>query len=453
VPFALYGCAAVVRHRDQTWGLRREAAPEQAAGSRRARRRMSLLRYTSCPDVGYDQNMTRTILHVDMDAFFAAVEQRDHPEYRGKPVIVGSDPKGGKGRGIVATCSYEARRFGVHSAQPISQAWRLCPQGIYVRGDMAKYVRVSGRLIGLFLEFSDLVEQVSIDEAFVDATGSRELYGAGVEIARRIKARIREVLQLTASVGVAANKFVAKVASDLKKPDGLVVVEPGTEREFLAPLEIRRLWGVGPKTEAFLRNMSIRRIGQLAELAQNEVGEWLGKNGEQLWLLARGVDERPVSPEEGYKSIGHETTFEKDTADARTLHDTLLELAERVAQRLRSNHARARTVTVKLRRADFSTFTRRTTLESAVDTAEKLFPPALRLMHSLFREGDLIRLIGIYGSNLHLGTAPEQLSLFDQSDDRERRLATAMDEVVRRYGEGSITRAALVVKKPKDSRQ
>ena len=394
--------------------------------------------------------MTRIILHVDMDAFFAAVEQRDHPEYRGRPVIVGSDPKQGRGRGIVATCSYEARKFGIHSAQPISQAWRLCPQGIYVRGDMAKYVRVSDRLIAIFLEFSDLVEQVSIDEAFVDVTGSRGLYGSGAEMAGRIKSRIREELQLTASVGVAANKFVAKVASDLKKPDGLVVVEPGTEREFLAPLEIRRLWGVGPKTEVFFQNMGVRRIGDLAELAQNEVGEWLGKSGEQLWLLARGVDDRPVSPEEGYKSIGHETTFDKDTADPRKLHDTLLELVERVAHRLRSHHARTRTITVKLRHADFSTFTRRTTLESAVDTAEKLFPPALRLMKALFHEGDLIRLIGIYGSNLHLGAMSEQLSLFDQSGERERRLATAMDEVVRRYGDGSITRAALVpAKKPK----
>lgn len=388
--------------------------------------------------------MNRTILHVDMDAFFAAVEQRDHPEYRGKPVIVGSDPKGGKGRGIVATCSYEARKFGVHSAQPISQAWKLCPHGIYVRGDMAKYVRVSDHLISILLEFSDLVEQVSIDEAFLDVTGSLGIFGSGPDIARNIKNRIREELHLTASVGVAANKFVAKVASDLQKPDGLVVVEPGQEQEFLSPLEIRRLWGVGEKTEAFFKKMGIQRIGQLGNLKLEHVIGWLGKNGEDLWLLAHGIDDRPVLPEEGYQSIGHETTFEKDTADLRKLHDTLLELTERVAQRLRAHQARARTITVKLRRADFTTFTRRSTLDLPVDTAEKIFPTALKLMQSLIEEGVLVRLIGVYGSCLFSGPVVAQLSLFDQSGEKERRLASAMDEVVRRYGDGAILRAALV---------
>ena len=388
--------------------------------------------------------MNRTILHVDMDAFFAAVEQRDHPEYRGKPVIVGSDPKGGRGRGIVATCSYEARKFGVHSAQPISQAWKLCPQGIYVRGDMAKYMRVSDRLINILLEFSDLVEQVSIDEAFLDVTGSQGIFGSGPEIAKNIKTRIRSELQLTASVGVAANKFVAKVASDLQKPDGLVIVEPGREREFLSPLPIRRLWGVGAKTEAFFKKMGVQQIGQLANLNQEHVAGWLGKSGEHLSLLARGIDSRPVIPEEGYKSIGHETTFETDTADPGRLHDTLLELTERVAHRLRTHQARARTITVKLRHADFSTFTRRTTLDLPIDTSEKIFPIALKLMQSLIEPGTLVRLIGVYGSNLLMGGKAVQLSLFNESRERERRLASAMDEVVRRYGKGAIVRAALV---------
>jgi DNA polymerase IV len=179
--------------------------------------------------------MKRTILHVDMDAFYASIEQRDRPEYRGKPVIVGSDPKGGKGRGIVATCSYEARKFRVHSAQPISKAWSLCPQGIYVLPDMNKYARVSGRVMDILREFTDMLEQVSIDEAFLDVTGSERLLGTGIEIAGKIKEKISRELGLTASVGVAANKFIAKVASDLEKPDGLVIVAPGTEKEFLAP--------------------------------------------------------------------------------------------------------------------------------------------------------------------------------------------------------------------------
>lgn len=388
--------------------------------------------------------MNRAILHVDMDAFYAAVEQRDHPEYRGKPVIVGSDPKEGKGRGIVATCSYEARKFGVHSAQPISEAWRRCPQGIYVRGDMSKYVRVSERMMSILLEFTDLVEQVSIDEAFLDVTGSRTLLGSGVEIACKIKARIFEDQRLTASVGVAANKFVAKVASDLQKPDGLVVVEPGKEREFLAPLPIRRLWGVGAKTEEMLGRIGIRLIGDIIRLEHADLARRLGKGGEHLWQLAHGIDDRIVSPEEGFKSIGHETTFERDTSDRQLLHDTLLQLTEKVAQRLRANDARGWTITVKLREADFSTFTRRSTVSKPADTTEKIFPAAWKLMQPLIREGKLVRLIGVYASNL---TTPEdagQLPLFDQSPEKDRQLAQALDRITRRYGDSAITRASLV---------
>ena len=387
--------------------------------------------------------MVRTILHVDMDAFYASVEQRDRPELRGKPLIVGSDPKGGKGRGIVATCSYEARKFGVHSAQPISQAWRMCPQGIYVEPDMPKYARASESVMRVFLDFSDLVEQVSIDEAFLDVTGSRRLFGDGVSIARSIKDRIRGEQRLSASVGVAPNKFVAKVASDLQKPDGLVVVEPGREAEFLAPLPVSRLWGVGEKTSALLKDIGLRCIGQIAALERRYLIDRFGKSGEHLWELAHGIDVRPVAPEEGYKSIGHETTFEKDTEDEHLLHDTLLWLAEKVAQRLRANHTRARTIAIKFREADFSTCTRRKTLSVAVDTSEKIFPQAWNMMRPLIRRGVAVRLIGVYGSNLE-SEASGQLSLFDQPGQRDRRLATAVDDITRRYGDRAITRATLV---------
>ncbi len=389
----------------------------------------------------------RTILHVDMDAFYAAVEQRERPELRGQPVIVGADPRAGKGRGIVATCSYEARKYGIHSAQPISQAWRLCPHGIYLRPDMEKYERTSDRVMAILLNFSDLMEQVSIDEAFLDVTGSYRLFGTGVEIARKIKRRIREELLLSASVGVASNKFVAKVASDLQKPDGLVVVEPGQEREFLAPLSTGRLWGVGAKTESYLRQRGLERVGQLARLARAELTSRLGKSGEHLWRLAQGIDDRPVSPEEGYKSIGHEITFERDTADARILHDTLLALTEKVGQRLRAHRSRARTVTIKFREADFTTYTRRTTLDSPVNTAELLFPVAYKLLKALVRADRLVRLIGIYASHLETEEAGKQLSLFQPAPARDRKLAAALDDIVRRYGDGSITRAALVESK------
>jgi DNA polymerase IV len=398
-----------------------------------------LLRYTVC--------MIRTILHVDMDAFYAAVEQRDHPEYRGKPVIVGSDPKQGKGRGIVATCSYEARKFGVHSAQPISQAWKLCPHGIYVLPDMDKYGRVSGLVMNLLADFTDSIEQVSIDEAFLDVTGSEKLFGTGAEIAGQIKNRIREELGLTASVGVATNKFIAKVASDLKKPDGLVVVAPGYEKEFLAPLSIGRLWGVGPKTEASLKRIGLERIGQIADLKHTDLTLSLGKSGAHLWQLAQGIDDRPVFPDECYKSIGHEITFEKDTADPETLHRTLLDLAERVARRLRSNKAWARTIAIKYREADFSTFTRRTTLNNPVNTAESIFPVAQKLLKPLLREGVCVRLIGIYASNLEIEAAGKQMSFLSPVPEKEQKLASALDSIAERFGGRAITRAALVSKK------
>jgi nucleotidyltransferase/DNA polymerase involved in DNA repair len=384
-----------------------------------------------------------------MDAFYAAVEQRDHPEYRGKPVIVGADPKNGRGRGIVATCSYEARKFGVHSAQPISQAWKLCPQGIYVQPGMAKYERASHRIMTILLDFTDMVEQVSIDEAFLDVTGSRRLFGSGPKISECIKSRICREQLLTCSVGVAANKFIAKVASDLRKPDGLVVVQPGKEKEFLAPLPIGRLWGVGSKTEAFLRGLGFQTIGQLAELPRTELMNRLGKTGEHLWELANGIDDRPVLPEEGYKSIGHEMTFERDTSDADLLHDTLLELTEKVAHRLRLHQARARTITVKFREADFTTCTRRTTLNDPADTSERIFPTAWKLMRPLLRQGALVRLIGVYASNLE-SEQEGQLPLFMEAPPKDRQLAAALDDITQRYGDHAITRAALV--SPKKAR-
>ncbi len=390
--------------------------------------------------------VNRTILHVDMDAFYASIEQRDHPEYRGRPLIVGSDPKDGKGRGIVATCSYEARKFGVHSAQPISQAWRLCPRGVYVRPDMDKYSRVSSRIMNILLEFTDMLEQVSVDEAFLDVSGSEKLLGTGVEIALKIKSRIKRDLGLTASVGVASNKFVAKVASDLEKPDGLVVVAPGGEKEFLAPLEIGRLWGVGPKTESVLKAAGLEKIGQIAALSQSEMTARIGRRGEQLWQLSQGVDSRPVEPGEGCKSIGHEITFEQDTGDLALIETTLLDLSERVAHRLRNNGFRARTIALKFRESDFSTCVRRVTLSSPADTSEKIFPEALKLLKNLFRKGISVRLVGVSAGNLEASAGEKQMSLFDPKTPKDRKLAAALDDISRRFGRQAITRAALAPK-------
>ena len=392
--------------------------------------------------------MTRTILHVDMDAFYAAVEQRDNPAFQGRPLIVGSDPKGGKGRGVVSTCSYEARSFGVHSAQPISQAWRLCPQGVYVLPDMNKYARVSAMLMEILSDYTDMLEPISIDEAFLDVTGSRMLAGTGKEIAEKIKNRILRELRLTASVGVAANKFMAKIASDLKKPNGLVIVKPGEEKGFLAPLHIRRLWGVGPKTEQALKKIGIQTIGQIATVSSRDLERILGDSGAQLWRLSQGIDDRPVETVWERKSIGHEITFEKDTEDYDQIRAALLELTEKTARRMRLEKVRARTVAVKFREDDFSTFTRRTTLLEAVDTAEKIFPVALDLMKELYKKGVRVRLIGVSASNLQTNSGGSvQLDLFRQTSQKERKLAKVVDDIARRFGGRAITRATLIPKK------
>lgn len=383
----------------------------------------------------------RTILHVDMDAFFAAVEQRDRPELRGKPVIVGADPRGGRGRGVVSTASYEARRFGVGSAMPISEAWRRCPHGVYLHPDMEKYARESDRIMEVFHRFTDLVEPVSIDEAFLDVTGSARAMGTGEEIARKLKAAIREETRLTASVGVASSKLVAKVASDMRKPDGLVVVPPGEEAAFLAPLPVRRLWGVGPKMEETLARLGVVTIGDLAAVGPARLERRLGTHGFDLQRLARGEDDRDVVAEgEGAKSLGQEHTYGADTADPARLRATLLQIADGVAGRLRAHGLRARTVTLKYRDEDFHTTTHARTLGDATDAGNVLFRVASELLAEVHR-GKKVRLLGIYAS--HFGEGTPQLGLFDEPKapspaDRLR------DEVRKRFGDEAITRASLL---------
>jgi DNA polymerase IV len=380
----------------------------------------------------------RTVLHVDMDAFYAAVEQRDRPELRGRPVIVGADPRGGRGRGVVATASYEARRFGVGSAMPISEAWRRCPQGVYVRPDMEKYAAVSSEVMDVMRGFTDCVEPVSIDEAFLDVTGSRRVFGTGEEIARALKDGLRARTQLTASVGVASSKLVAKIASDLRKPDGLVVVPAGTEADFLAPLPIRRLWGVGPKTEEDLARLGVRAIGDLARIDPARLARRLGSHGHDLLALARGDDTRAVvGAPEGPKSIGQEHTFDSDTADRQRLRRTLLELCDAVARRLRTHHLRARTVTLKYRDETFHTITRARTMPEPTDSGEVLFDTVWVLFgaaHGRLR----VRLLGVSASGLDQGP---QLGLFGPEPSGVDR---ALDAVNDRFGAGAVVRASLL---------
>jgi nucleotidyltransferase/DNA polymerase involved in DNA repair len=378
----------------------------------------------------------RTILHVDMDAFYAAVEQRDRPELRGQPVIVGADPKGGLGRGVVSTASYEARRFGVGSAMPISRAFKLCPQGHYVPVDMPKYVRVSGQIMELLRDVTDLVEPLSVDEAFLDVTGRRRALGGGEAIARRIKAAILQHTQLTASVGVATCKLVAKIASDMRKPDGLVVVRPGQEASFLAPLPVRRLWGVGPKMEERLIKAGVHTIGDLAALDGARLERRLGHHGLDLQRLARGLDERPVlSDARDAKSLGEEHTFDEDTRDRARLRATLLELADDVARRLRQRGLAARTITLKYRDETFQTLTRARTLPTPTHEGAALFAVAWELFESV-HGARKVRLLGVTSS--HFEASP-QLDLFAPPPAPAD---TLRDAVAARFGHDVLVRAS-----------
>jgi len=380
----------------------------------------------------------RTILHVDMDAFYAAIEQRDRPELRGRPVIVGADPKGGRGRGVVSTASYEARRFGVRSALPISQAYRRCPEGAFLPVDMEKYARVSEEVMAILRRFTDLVEPLSIDEAFLDVTGSRKAFGGGETIARTIKETIRGETHLTASVGVATNKLLAKVASDMRKPDGLVVVPPGDEAAFLAPLPIGRLWGVGPKTEERLARAGVHTIGDLASADPAVLARRAGVHGLDLIRLAQGIDERAVEGGElDPKSLGQEHTFDRDVADVERLRRTLLALADNVGHRLRAHALRGRTVTLKYRDERFVTLTRAETLSAPTDSGAMVFDTAWRLFESVHARRK-VRLLGVYVSGFGRDA---QLPLFAPTTPPIDRLQDAVSE---RFGDGAVTRASLL---------
>ncbi|MHB8459465.1 MAG: DNA polymerase IV [Candidatus Limnocylindrales bacterium] len=381
---------------------------------------------------------TRTILHVDLDAFFAAVEQRDRPGLRGRPVIVGGG--GPTDRGVVSAASYEARAFGVHSAMPLRTAGALCPQGVFLPVDGVKYQAVSREVMAILRRFTPLVEPISIDEAFLDVTASRSLFGDGPTIGGLIRAAIRDEIHLTASVGVATTKLVAKVASDLRKPDALVVVPPGEEAVFLAPLPIARLWGVGARTAEALRELGVSTIGDLAALDPALVERRFGRTGIALAERARGVDPDQVGQGDAAKSIGHEHTFDVDTSDREVIERTLLAMAEGVSGRLRSAGVRAGTVTVKIRDSSFRTVTRQRTLVEPTDLTEPIWRAALELARPEVR-GIRVRLIGVTASNLG---EREQLAMFEGADERQRSVVEASDAIRRRYGERTITRARLL---------
>ena len=375
-----------------------------------------------------------------MDAFYAAVEQRDDPRLRGKPVAVG----GASRRGVVCAASYEARPFGVRSAIPMSRALRLCPQLIVVPPRFERYSEVSDQVFEVFHSFTPEVEGLSLDEAFLDVTRSVTLLGTPLEQARAIKARIRERTQLTASVGLAEVKFAAKIASDLCKPDGLLVVPAGQVREFLAPLPASKLWGVGPKTDELLKRLGLRKIGDVARADPSFLQLQLGSAGPWLHDLANGIDPRQVEPDLAAKSVGAEETFEEDLL-GEDLHPFIHEQALRVAARLRRSGTKARAVQLKIRYSDFQSVTRQETLPSPTDDGAEIYRTALRLLEKL-DGGRPVRLTGVHAGDL--GEAPPQLGLFDRPrDERRARLNRSLDAIAAKFGEGAVRPADLLGKK------
>lgn len=379
----------------------------------------------------------RYIAHVDMDAFFASVEQRDNPGLRGRPVVVGADPAGGSGRGVVSACSYEARRFGIRSAMPISKAYRRCPEAVFLPVDMKKYAGVSGQVLQILCGFTPVIEQVSIDEAFLDLTGSWHLFGSPEETCRIIKRRILGETGLTASVGLGPNKFTAKIASDLEKPDGLVIVEKAELESFLEGLDISRMWGVGEKTLEVMRKAGIRSFGDVAGRSREEMAELFGKSGERFRQLSRGIDERKVEPASGVKSVSNEVTFNPDISGRDRIMSAFLGLSEKVAGRLRRKGLKARTVTVKIRLDDFRTFTRSSTLGAPVDGTGPIYGEVKKLYGRFSHRGRKVRLAGVKVSNFPGG----ELDLSTDGERKDKRLEEAADRLREKFGRGIIRRA------------
>jgi DNA polymerase-4 len=384
--------------------------------------------------------MVRVILHVDMDAFFASIEQRDNPELKGKPVIVGADPKEGKGRGVVSACSYEARRYGIHSAMPISHAYFRCPDAYFLPVDMKRYSETSAEIMGILHRFTPAVEPVSIDEAFLDVTGSIRLFGSGVKIASLIKETIKKEERLIASIGIGPNKLIAKIASDISKPDGLLEVKPEDVSKFLTPLPITRLYGVGMKMEAKLLKMGIEKVGELLKLSEEELSSMFGEMGRKLKEMAQGIDHSPVLAVEAPKSMAHEVTFEQDISDGELIEKELLLIAERLARRLRRRGLAGRTIILKFRFPDFTTVTRSHTLSHPVYSAEEIYNEIRRLLSSIKRKKLTARLLGIVISKLE-PRGEGQLPLFNM---KEKGILKAEDEIAERFGDQAITRASLI---------
>lgn len=387
--------------------------------------------------------MPRTILHLDLDAFFCAVEETQNPALRGKPFAVGGQPNE---RGVVASCSYPARAVGVRSAMPMSRALRLCGNLIIVPGRHRLYGEVSEKVMERLHRLTALVEQISIDEAFLDIS---DIPASPARIAQDLQAAIQDELQLPCSIGIASNKLVAKIATEVGKkgskkagpPFGLTIVPAGEEAKFLAPLPADMLWGVGPKTSARLSELGMHTIGDIACWPESELVRLFGENGRDLWHHAQGIDNRPIVLEYGTKSISQETTFNVDVRDEKALEKTLREQSKQVARQLRKSDLAGKTIKLKIRWSDFTTITRQVTLPSSTDSEDEIIKAALKLLHAVRKPNQAVRLIGVGVSGI--GAPVRQLSLWDAGSEKSRKLQEVVDELQEKYGKGAIRRGDM----------
>ncbi|MBN1309261.1 MAG: DNA polymerase IV [Chitinispirillaceae bacterium] len=385
----------------------------------------------------------RTIFHIDMDAFFASVEQRGHPQYCRKPVIVGAQPGG---RGVVSAASYEARAFGIHSAMPINEAYRRCPHGIFIRPRMEVYKKVSDTIIALFSTFSPRVEQISVDEAFLDMTGTERLFGPPLQTARRIAAMIRSEQRLTASIGIAPNKFCAKIASDINKPDGITVCpdDPEAIIAWLAPMPVGKLWGAGKKTVLTLNGMGIQTIGDMQRISLEKMTKRFGTQGAELYYLSRGIDDRPVRADASCKSISREHTFSADSYQPDEWRETLFILTQDVAARARRYRLKGSTVVITWRSPDFTRHTRRKTLRQQTNVARLIFEGACALLNEVHEPALRLLGVGITGC-----ATPVQTDLFAEENGVLRWEASehAMDAIAERFGRKMIKKGREIRKR------
>ena len=391
-----------------------------------------------------------SIIHLDLDAFFASVEQRDNPAYRGKPLIVGgiSGGKGNSNRGVVCAASYEARKYGVHAGMPIWEARQKCPQGIFIPSQMNKYLKASKNFFQICSDYTPLIEPLSVDELFLDVSGCESLFGSSEIIGRKIKERVYQELGLKISVGIAENKFLAKIATNLGKPDGFYIIPSKDIKKILYPLPVSSLWGIGKKTEELLKKSGIYLVEQLARMPDSILENLLGKNGKKMKLLAQGIDESPVTPPSTAKSIGKETTFSTNITEKAILTKELLKISQMVGYTARKKGYKGKTITLKIRFRNFITLNRSKTLENPTHLDDIIFKTVVELLDKAKHKKGGVRLLGIKLSNLTLGNERKQLKFLrdeeDKKDDKLEQLTQSLDKIREKFGTKAVTRASLL---------